>query len=248
MEECTEKVHVAAYDGAFLVEPSCGISGSGATQPVMGMGTWKDRRPLLKREGLLQRARMEECRKQFLFGGTHAFTANARVQLPMDLYGVEKVMKLYLAPGETPLLIACTCLEDWGLIMDYRGATVRMKDDDAGNWQYLQRGDKGHYVQDLINGFPDRDDHDMEEGLGVHDQRCDESATSSDDLEPDDLETTAAHAKTCLDPCRMEKPRRSPSPKCLLGANARCPCGRSATRLAKTSSAHLRHGRPVQKT
>ena len=63
--------------------------------------------------------------------------------------------------GATPLLIARTCLEEWGVVQDYREGTILLKDRQDSKWIKVDRDDKGHFIFDLLGGFPSKEDEIM---------------------------------------------------------------------------------------
>lgn len=91
VEEKCKELHASAIDEeAFLVEPGCGTSASGATHEVMGAETRKEWQPPLRQKGLLQSAPLEKCRKQFRSGNHQFLASTMAMRLPVSLCGTEK--------------------------------------------------------------------------------------------------------------------------------------------------------------
>ena len=59
-------------------------------------------------------------------------TARMKVIVDVMVLGVPKTIHIYLARGVRPSLIARTCLEEWGVVLDFRNARAMLLDDQEG--------------------------------------------------------------------------------------------------------------------
>ena len=56
------------------------------------------------------------------------------------------------------MLCARPCLEDWGLIQNFRDGIFSLVDAPERGWTKFERDQMGHYIIDLLGDFPDRVD------------------------------------------------------------------------------------------
>jgi hypothetical protein len=75
-----------------------------------------------------------------------------------NVLGLRREITIFLVPGETPLLIARTCLEDWSIILDLRDKRMQMLDRPDKGWIDAETSEKGHYLLDLLTGETHGDD------------------------------------------------------------------------------------------
>jgi len=136
------------------IEAGKGIGDSGATRCVMGLSTWQEWTTVLKQKKLLDKVQKETCERTFRFGNGESLVAKMKVQIPVQIYGKDKTMEIFLVPGSTPLLVSRVCFEEWGLVLDFKAGQVMFRDDPKLGWFDVARSEKGHFILDLLNGFP----------------------------------------------------------------------------------------------
>ena len=118
-EDAFESVTDAIED-IYAVEASKGNADGGATKPVMGKKTWKQWVDILVSKGKLGKVIYDKCERRFRFGNNNVLVAKTVVTFNVMRFGEERTLSVYLVDGSTPLLIARTCLEEWGVVQDYR--------------------------------------------------------------------------------------------------------------------------------
>ncbi len=131
-----------------------GVGDSGATKPVMGLEEWPNWRKKLTDMGMADQITTERCQKTFRFGNDATATAKQRVTLPVWIRGSKREITVYLVPGRVSLLVARPCLEEWGIVVDYRNKKAMYLDEEPQTWNDIETNDKGHMILDLLN-FPE---------------------------------------------------------------------------------------------
>ena len=149
-EETVDDIYDADGEDALTTEAGKGITDSGATRPVMGEETWQRWLDATRDKGIALHAKYEPCNRQFRFGNKEVLVSKRTVTFTAKPFGANKELTVNLVPGSTPMLVARTCLEDWGMILDFRKGTASLKDDPAGGWKPLERDDRGHFILDLL--------------------------------------------------------------------------------------------------
>ena len=116
----------------------------------MGEDTWQRWLDAMRVKGIKMHVKYEPCNRQFRFGNNKVLVSKRTVTFIAKPFGADKEMTVNLVPGATPMLVARTCLEDWGLIVDFSAGAASLKDHPETGWRNLERDEKGHYILDLL--------------------------------------------------------------------------------------------------
>ncbi|CAK0876399.1 unnamed protein product [Prorocentrum cordatum] len=127
-------------------------SRAGDTRPVMGDTAWTQWEELLRSRQLLHEVEHGKSDRRFRFGDGKTLEAKQSVTLTAWPFGVKKQVAIHLVEGWTPVLIARPCMQEWGLIQDYRARTFTMKDLPDKGWMKSECDGKGHFIVDLLGG------------------------------------------------------------------------------------------------
>ncbi|CAK0862702.1 unnamed protein product [Prorocentrum cordatum] len=191
MVEDVETLECAnSTEEVFLLTVGKGISDGGATRPVMGDKVWAQWEELLRVKQLLHEVKYEKSDRRFRFGDGKTLEAKKAVTLSVWPFGIKKQVAIHLVEGWTPLLIARPCMEERGLIQDYRAGTFMMKDLPDKGWMKSERDEKGHFIIDLLGSAGKEADDAMNEGAPT------DGEESSDDSTDKDSEGSSAKGET----------------------------------------------------
>ncbi|CAK0816650.1 unnamed protein product [Prorocentrum cordatum] len=207
MVEDVETLEYAnSTEEVYLMSTGKGISDGGATRPVMGDKIWAQWEELLRSRQLLHEVEYGKSDRRFRFGDGKTLEAKRSVTLNVWPFGVKKQITIHLVEGWTPLLIARPCMEEWGLVQDYRAGTFMMKDLPDKGWMKSERDEKGHFIIDLLGGAGRVTDDAMNEGAPTEGEPSSDDSTdneseappseSEDDSESSDVDPDAYYLET----------------------------------------------------
>eukprot|EP00959_Pyramimonas_sp_CCMP1952_P261045 5457932-Pyramimonas_sp.AAC.1 len=86
----------------------------------MGDKVWAQWEELLRVNQLLHEAKYEKNDRRFRFGDGKTLEAKKAVASSVWPFGIKKQVAIHLVEGWAPLLIARPCMEEWGLVQEYR--------------------------------------------------------------------------------------------------------------------------------
>ncbi|CAK0887762.1 unnamed protein product, partial [Prorocentrum cordatum] len=207
MVEDVETLEYAnSTEEVYLMSTGKGISDGGATRPVMGDKIWAQWEELLRSRQLLHEVEYGKSDRRFRFGDGKTLEAKRSVTLNVWPFGVKKQITIHLVEGWAPLLIARPCMEEWGLVQDYRAGTFMMKDLPDKGWMKSERDEKGHFIIDLLGGAGRVTDDAMNEGAPTEGEPSSDDSTdneseappseSEDDSESSDVDPDAYYLET----------------------------------------------------
>ncbi|CAK0792453.1 unnamed protein product [Prorocentrum cordatum] len=186
-----------------------GVGDSGATKPVMRLDEWPKWRKKLTDMGMADQITTQRCQKTFRFGNDATATAKQMVTFPVWVRKTKREITVYLVPGKVSLLVARPCLEEWGIVVDYRNKKAMYLDEVPQTWSDIETNEKGHMILDLLS-FPEDALEIKEESSstdadtdGDHEVKSEEEidfyVTSTHGEEKEDAETTNFDAKQLKD-------------------------------------------------
>ncbi|CAK0898302.1 unnamed protein product, partial [Prorocentrum cordatum] len=178
MVEDVETLEYAnSTEEVFLLTVGKGIGDGGATRPVMGDKVWAQWEELLRVKQLLHEVKYEKSDRRFRFGDGKTLEAQKAVALSVWPFGIKKQVTIHLVEGWAPLLIARPCMEEWGLIQDYRAGTFMMKDLPDKGWMKSERDEKGHFIIDLLGSAGKEADDATNEGAPTDGEESSDDST-----------------------------------------------------------------------
>ena len=122
----------------------------GATKPVIGELTWHRWLQALRHLGREADVQYKSAERAFRYGNGECLTAKYEVTIPVDVLGHRKSLTMSVVPGDAPLLIARSCFEEWGFIVNFRTKEAMLADSPDRGWTPLEQSGKGHLLLELI--------------------------------------------------------------------------------------------------
>ena len=163
------------------VEAGDGIADCGATRPVIGEEVWHQWVEILRASGLDQMVEYNKVDRTFKYGNGQVLPSSYEVRVPVKVFGQDRFITISVVPGNAPLLIARTALEEWGLIIDFRNHRAMLADNVEMGWIPMRQSGRGHLMLELVPRV-------TKENLA--------ETFAADDKEPWDIESGSDSAST----------------------------------------------------
>ncbi|CAK0798341.1 unnamed protein product, partial [Prorocentrum cordatum] len=93
--------------------------------------------------GLPSEIQTARCHETFRFGSDETATAKQQVAFPVWVKSAKEQIAVYLVPGRVSLLVARPCLEEWGMVADYRNEEVMYLGAQPQKWIDMETNGEG---------------------------------------------------------------------------------------------------------